>query len=240
MLVKNVSAELDRIKKEFPDLKVLQAPITIQRRWGKTTSAMLVDTENIFLELLEIEEGSPYDPRGKKAPEFHDVQWLHFMVNCVNYDATLKFYQSFGLKHDDGVNFRPEVGFYPTREYYARQMDEGFGFDWDGLEGCGFLRKDDDVSGMHLELMKYKPGSLKDPSREPTWGQKGICRYCFRVPDYAASLAKQKEMGTKMYIEDQRGCLEWGDTQWFFFGDLDGNILTQEQWFPCRFWGEKD
>lgn len=53
------------------------------------------------------------------------------------------------------------------------------------------------------------------------------------------------------------GALSWGDSQWFFFGDVDGNILTlygvqlvsnwplvlivvyREQWYPQRYWGER-
>jgi len=52
--------------------------------------------------------------------------------------------------------------------------------------------------GCHLE-------GLRDPSSEPTWPQKGIARYCYRVPDYAGALKKQKARGTKIYVEDQRG-----------------------------------
>jgi hypothetical protein len=46
---------------------------------------------------------------------------------------------------------------------------------------------------------------MSDPDDKPTWQQKGICRYCFRVENYAAGLAKQKVQGARIYVEDQRG-----------------------------------
>ncbi|KIX08845.1 uncharacterized protein Z518_03502 [Rhinocladiella mackenziei CBS 650.93] len=238
MLVGDVKAEVSRIKKSFPQINFLYDSITIKRKWGKTTTALFIDTEDILVELVEIEKGSRYDPAKIRVPEFNDMQWLHFMLNCSNYDKTMEFYQSFGMYHDSAVDFRPEVGFHPFgKAHYAKQWIDAFNFKQDDLTGVGFLRSDRDPSGMHLELMKYNLESMTTPDDKPTWQQKGICRYCFRVEDYAAGLAKQRARGTRIYVADQRG---WGDTQWFFCGDVDGNMLTQEQWFPQRYWGEKN
>ncbi|KIX09041.1 uncharacterized protein Z518_00119 [Rhinocladiella mackenziei CBS 650.93] len=239
MLVRDVAHEVALIRKGFPNIRFLHDPMTIRRSWGVTTTALFIDPEGGFVELIEIENGSPYDPSKVKAPNFDDVQWLHFMYNCTNYKVTKKFYESFGMTHDAGVNFRPRSGYYPTYEGYSQLMEDAFGLDQETLLETGFLRNEDDVSNMHLELMDYTAGSLKDPDNKPTWAQKGIARYCFKVPDYAGALAHQKARGTKIYVEDQRACLMWGNTQWFFFGDMDGNLLTQEQWYPTRCWGEK-
>jgi hypothetical protein len=51
-----------------------------------------------------------------------------------------------------------------------------------------------------------------------------------KSPDYAEGVRMvklwQRGLGIKIYVEDQRGSLNWGDSQWIFFGDVDGNILT--------------
>ncbi|KAH6967582.1 hypothetical protein BKA56DRAFT_678749 [Ilyonectria sp. MPI-CAGE-AT-0026] len=236
--------ELARIRADFPQIRVLHEPLRIRRGWGCTTSVLLLDPESVFLELISIENaiGSPFDLQNVKAPVYDEKQWLHFMLNCSNFEQTKSFYTSFGLVHDAGVDFRPSVGFHPlTFDGFNQQMNDAFGFDMKNSLDVAFLRPEDDrISGMHLELISHVPSSLKNPDDDPTWSQKGISRYCFRVKDYEASLQHQKARGSKIYIEDQRGCLEWGDTQWCFTGDPDANILTQEQWFPCRYWGERD
>ncbi|KAJ9144521.1 hypothetical protein NKR23_g5883 [Pleurostoma richardsiae] len=241
LLVADVAVEVARIKRDYPHVRVLHDPITINRGWGKTTSALLLDPEQVFLELITIDKGSPYDPVNVRAPPFGEKQWLHFMLNCSKFEETVQFYKSFGFEHDVGVDFRPKAGFEPKGfAYFVKQMDDAFGYKMGNGTGVAFLRTESDISGMHLELTGHKPGSLKDPDDKPTWPQKGIARFCYRVDDYAACLAHQVARGSKIYVDDQRGCLEWGDTQWCFTGDTDGNIMTQEQWFPCRYWGEKD
>ncbi|KIW99578.1 uncharacterized protein Z518_11317 [Rhinocladiella mackenziei CBS 650.93] len=241
MLVEDVNAEVQRVKKDFPDIKFLYDKLTINRRWGKTTTALFVDREDIQVELIEIEKGSQYDLGRVQLPAYEDTQWLHFMLNCSNYDKSMEFYQSFGMAHDSAVDFRPGVGFHPFgKAHYAKQWKEAYDLAQDDLTGVGFLRSDRDPSGMHLELMDWRPGSLLTPSDRPVWHQKGICRYCFRVKDHAESLKEQQLRGTRIYVADQRGCLGWGDTIWFDCGDVDGNVLTKEQWFPQRAWGEKN
>jgi len=206
LLVDDVPRELERIRKEFPSIKILREPHTIRRKWGKTTTALFIDTEDIQVEVISLEKGSAYDLKKIIVPRFNDMQWLHFMLNCTNYDESMKFYQSFGMYHDSAVDFRPNVGFHPKgQEHYAQQWRDAFNFEQKDLTGVGFLRSDRDPSGMHLELMKYNLEAMTDPDDKPTWQQKGICRYCFRVEDYAASLEEQRARGARIYVEDQRG-----------------------------------
>ncbi|KAF5010400.1 hypothetical protein FDECE_3452 [Fusarium decemcellulare] len=241
LLVTDIHSELQRLRQGFPDVKVVQEPITIQRRWGKTTSVLLKDPEDSWLELVEIQKGSPFDPAIARPPPPTARTWLHSMFNCQNYAQVSKLYSSFGMSHDHGVGFRPDVGFHPFGfEAFLKQMKDAFNYDVSDVEGIqvGFLRAETDCSQNHIELMGY-PFPLEKPGPQPTWGQRGIARYCIKTKDYAGALAKAKADGHKIYIEDQRGCLNWGDSQWFFFGDSDGNIVTLEEWFPQREWGER-
>ncbi|KIX06642.1 uncharacterized protein Z518_04618 [Rhinocladiella mackenziei CBS 650.93] len=167
MLVEDVGAEVSRIKQEFPEIKFLYESMTVKRRWGKTSTALFVDTEGIPVELVAIEKGSQYDVAKVQVPDFDDMQWLHFMLNCTNYDKSMEFYQSFGMYHDSAVDFRPGVGFHPFgKAYYAKQWMDAFNFKQDDLTGVGFLRSDRDPSGMHLELMKYNL-AMEEPSSIP-------------------------------------------------------------------------
>lgn len=162
MLVEDVAGEVERIKKDFPNIKFLREPHTINRKWGKTTTALFIDTEDIQVELIELEKGSQYDLKKIHIPEFDETQWLHFMLNCVNYDKSMEFYESFGMEHDAWVDFRPGVGFHPFgQEYYAKQWIDAFDFKQSDLTGVGFLRSPRDPSGMHLELMKYNLGEFR-------------------------------------------------------------------------------
>ncbi|RSL53960.1 hypothetical protein CEP53_007592 [Fusarium sp. AF-6] len=111
MLVGDASAELACVRSQFPGVRILHDPIRIQRRWGVTTSVLLLDPESVFLELISIEHApdSPYNPLNVKKPAFEEKKWLHFMVSCSNFDETEPFYKSFGMEHDAGVDFRPGV-----------------------------------------------------------------------------------------------------------------------------------
>ncbi|GME37612.1 hypothetical protein FDECE_3452 [Neofusicoccum parvum] len=242
MLVKDVAAELERIKAGWPHLRIHHGPLSIRRKWGATTSALLEDPEGVFLELLEISSPSPFDAERVQAPGGRDRTWLHFMHNCADFHATRPFYEAFGMAHDRGVDFRPNTGFHPWGvEHFTKQMADAFGFEM-APEDAGevaFLRAESDCSQMHLELLNITKG-LQVPGPRPTWLQNGISRYCIKTKDYAGALRQAKEKGTKIYIEDQRGCLNWGDSQWFFFADVDGNIVTLEEWFPHREWGERE
>ncbi|KAF9886958.1 hypothetical protein FE257_010699 [Aspergillus nanangensis] len=235
----DVHAELNRLRRDFPDTRILQEPIPIDYKWGRTMSALVQDPEGTWVELVSI-ENNPLVAQAK-APSPGDRSFLHFMLNCLNFEETSAWYTAFGMTHDGGVDFRPEVGFNQGYDYFMDQMKVYRHWDTNMWQDCHFLRGERDPSHMHLELLKYNDNGahLKDPGLHPTWYQKGIARYCIKTPDYASALADAKKRGYKIYIDEQRGCLVWGDSQWFYFGDVDGNILTLEQWFPHRYWGER-
>lgn len=239
-LVESVEKELARVEKEFPELKVLERSMAVSRRWGMTTTALIVDPEDVFFELIEI--GPPYGSKHleRDVPTYTDRSFLHFMLNCSNFKQTSKFYRSFGYTHDHGVDFRPDVGFHPhSYDYFTEQMKNGVGLDMNKSVDVDFLWNERDPSHAHVELCDYQKGYLKDPGPVPTWPQKGIARYCIKTPGVSDALEKAKKDGHRIYIDDQRGCLNWGDSQWFYFADVDGNIVTLEEWFPHRAWGEK-
>jgi hypothetical protein len=159
ILVEDLDKEVARIKKEFPKIQFLADKLTVNRRWGLTNTALFIDTEDVQVELVEIQKGSAYDRRRIQKPRFDDMQWIHFMLNCANYKQSMEFYQSFGLSHDKQVDFREGVGFHPFgKEHYAKQWRDIYDLEQDHLTGVGFLRHDRDPTGMHLELMDWNPG----------------------------------------------------------------------------------
>jgi len=239
-LFDDVEKELARIEKDFPQTKVLMEPTRVKRRWGTTTHCLLIDPEDLWVELISI-EGNPQE-KIARPPKPHERSFLHFQVNCMHFQETSKFYRAFGMEHDHGVDYRPDVGFPDGIEYMAKQMKEAFNFIIeDKILGVEFLRGTRDPSLNHLELLECIDNGrlLKDPGLDPTWPQKGIVRYCHKTPDYAKAVDEVKRRGNRVYVEDMRGCLNWGDTIWIFFGDEDGNILTLEEWKPHRYWGER-
>ncbi|KAG9942092.1 hypothetical protein KCU85_g9363, partial [Aureobasidium melanogenum] len=232
LLVDDVKKELERIEHQFPGTKVLQKPLSIKRKWGNTVSALLLDPESNFLEIISV-EGDAFDEKKAVPPGPKDRSFLHFQINALyKYEEMGTFYRGFNMYHDHGVDYRPEVGFPQGYQHFVDQMKEAFDFrpPSDELKRVDFLRTDRDCSNMHLEILETIPENNKDPGLDPTWSQKGIVRYCMKTPDYDEAVRTvklwQKIAGTKIYVEDQRGCLNWGDTQWIFFGDIDGNILT--------------
>ena len=283
LLVPDVSAEVARIKKDFPGVAILHEGITIHRAFGSTMSALLKDPEGAHLELLSIAPGSPYDPSKVRSPEYDEKQWLHFMYMCSNYGETKAFYESFGFEHDPGVDFRPNVGFHPWGfDYFADQMKTGLGFEMGLTKNVGFLRSKS-AGVMHIELIDVPSGSKwyiahcdtyfgvsqanghKMVLRTPTTSQSGLrraspgiaselvtTRRASSTRERAAPRSLSKTNAVRPISNNQRltkvadqilhttGCLEWGDTQWCFTGDPDDNILCQEQWFPCRYWGEAE
>lgn len=126
-----------------------------------------MDPESVFLELISIEkdQGHPFDTDKVVKPAFEAKQWLHFMLNCSHFQKTEAFYKSFGMEHDAGVDFRPNVGFHPlTFDGFNEQMKAVFGFDMNNSLNVAFLRpKKDHVSGMHLELVGHVPGNSRPP-----------------------------------------------------------------------------
>ncbi|OAG35201.1 hypothetical protein AYO21_10599 [Fonsecaea monophora] len=226
-LLDDVDKELERIRRDFPQTPILSDVLTIERKWGTTRSALVKDPEGNFLELVSV-AGGRFDEQKMKPAPWDQKTWLHFQMNCQYWGKTRRFYRGFGMEHDYGTDFRGEkIGFPFGWDYYEKQMNEGCDFKVDPDTRNDFLRNARDVSGMHLELLEGIPGREKPPGVPPTWSQLGIMRYCWRVPDYYKAVADIKKLGKKIYVEDQRGCLVWGDTQWIFYGDCDGNFLCQ-------------
>jgi hypothetical protein len=107
------------------------------------------------------------------------------------------------------------------------------------MDGVNFLRLGDDPSEMHLEIMGWKDGGLQDPTSDPVWHQRGVMRYCFKTRNLAALLNDLEHRGVQIFLKDAQASLNWGDSEWFFFADPDGNILTFEEWFPAGRWGQR-
>ncbi|KAH4089119.1 hypothetical protein HBH70_026520 [Parastagonospora nodorum] len=232
LLCDDVERELKRIKHQFPGTPVLQKPIRINRKWGPTISALIRDPEDNFVEILSI-DGDAFDEKKVVPPGSNDKGFLHFQLNAGHkFEQLGTFYRGFEMYHDHGVDYRPRVGFPQGYQHFLDQMKDAFNFEppKDDLKRVDFLRNDRDCSHMHLEILETIPEKNKDPGLDPTWSQKGIVRYCIKSPDYSESVRTiklwQKIASTKIYVEDQRGCLNWGDSQWIFYGDIDGNILT--------------
>ncbi|KAK5022705.1 hypothetical protein LTR13_011431 [Exophiala sideris] len=97
LLFDDAEVELLRLLKGFPETKVLHKAIRIQRRWGETTSILVQDPEGTFVELISIKENPLIARAVPPAP--HQRSFLHFMLNCLNFPATSKWYRSFGGFH---------------------------------------------------------------------------------------------------------------------------------------------
>ncbi|KAH6988299.1 hypothetical protein BKA56DRAFT_477951 [Ilyonectria sp. MPI-CAGE-AT-0026] len=231
LLFDDAEAELKRLLKDYPDTEVLHEAITIPRKWGETTTILVKDPEGTFVELLSI-KNNPLIAKAV-APLPHQRSFIHFMLNCLDFSKTTKWYQSFGMTHDEGVDFRnlpPDHQFNNGtggKDHFMAQM-QAFSHSENMWTDCHFLRGERDPSHMHLELLEYNDSGkfLKDPGLDPTWYQKGIARYCMKTPSFLDAQRTVNERGYKIYIDEQRGALSWGDSQWFFFGDVDGNVLT--------------
>ena len=243
-LFDDVEKELARIRRDFPETKILHEPYTVKRRWGTTTHALLIDPEDLWVELISIDAGSKNKFQAlARPPKPHERSLLHFQVNCSNFEKTMKFYKAFGLTHDTGVDERSsEAAFPDTFDVFKKQMYDAFNFVIeDKILGVGFLRNERDPSFNHLELLETIDNGrlLKDPGLDPTWPQKGIVRYCHKTPDYAKALDEMQKLGCPIYVPNQKMGLNWGDTVWFFFGDRDGNLLCLEEWKHARYFGSR-
>jgi hypothetical protein len=160
-LVESVATELERIKKDFPKIEILHEPVSVDRVWGKTTSALMLDPYGVFFEIVEIDREGCFFSVSKHAPSPHEKAWLHFMLNSDNVEEQLPFYKSFDLVHDSRVDFREGIGFEPYGlEQFAREHYDSMGMKIEDSTGTNFLRNTKDPSEMHLELLEYKPGEV--------------------------------------------------------------------------------
>lgn len=103
-LLDDVVKEVQRIRKEYPETPILSDPITIERKWGTTTSILLKDPEGNFLELVSV-AGGEYDEKKMKKPSWDAKTWLHFQMNCANWGKTRRFYRAFGTSSLHKVNW---------------------------------------------------------------------------------------------------------------------------------------
>lgn len=94
-LVDDVDYELKRLAKDFPETSILSDTMTIERKWGATTSALVKDPEGNFLELVSV-AGGRFDEKKMKPAPFESKSWLHFHINCEKWSKTRRFYRGFG------------------------------------------------------------------------------------------------------------------------------------------------
>ncbi|OAL47376.1 hypothetical protein IQ07DRAFT_646328 [Pyrenochaeta sp. DS3sAY3a] len=241
-LVKSVDTELARIKKDFPKVKILHNPIAVQRGWGKTTSALMIDPYGVFFEIVEVDAGGSFFSTGNAIPPPTEKAWLHFMLCSDDVKEQLPFYKSFGLFHDNRVDFREGIGFYPyDLDKFAKEHKDSMGMLMEDSKECFFLWDGKDPSTMHLELLEYKPDTLQDPSlsANPNWQQRGIVRFCFRTPTKEKDLERSRRCGHKILIPHNTICVGWGDSEYYYFADTDGNLLTSEEWHHWGYFGAK-
>lgn len=165
-MVRSIETELKRIKQDFPKIKILHDPLSINRRWGRTTYALLVDPDGVFFELVEIAQSGPYFSRDLKAPPPTEKSWLHYMLNTEDTQDSPNFYKSFGLVHDDRVDFRPNIGFHPYgQEKFAKEHKDAFAMEMNNTGHCDLFRNLNDPSNMHLELLQYDKGEVTRTQR---------------------------------------------------------------------------
>jgi predicted enzyme related to lactoylglutathione lyase len=235
LIVADVVAELDRVR-AAGGMVVAEVKETV-RLLGSTRSAFVEDPDRNLVELFEAHPGSAWDLTGCSVFGA-DRTFLHFELNTENLDAVSEFYAGFGFAHNSLNDVRPNATYDPPsgEDPYITEWGTSL---MDNMAGVRFLRLPDDPSEMHLEVMGWKPGSLHDPSQNPIWAQRGVMRYCFKTGDLDGTLADMRRRGVRIFMADQKAGLAWGDSEWFYFGDPDRNIMTFEQWFPTGHWGER-
>ena len=191
-LVSSITAEIARIKKDFPKIEILHEPVSVERKWGKTTSALMLDPYGVFFEIVEIDPQGSFFSSSKQAPPPQEKCWLHFMLNSDNAVEQLPFYQSFNLVHDSRVDFRDGIGFEPYGlEKFAREHFDSMGMRIEDSRGTNFLRNVKDPSEMHLELLEYKPGGMGRSAREEDGPADRSRRHVERSRLYAPVAAKR-------------------------------------------------
>ena len=233
LLVDDVAAEVERLHADGTEIVV--KPTVTQRLQGPTCSAFVRDPDDNLLELIEAAPGAAWD--NSRCSVFGaDRTWLHVELNTAKYDELSEFYEGFGFAHNSLNDVRP------GHQYEAPEVDP-FVTAWgqelmSHMDGVQFYRLPDDPSEMHLEVMGWKSG-LADPTDTPVWQQRGVMRYCFKAKNIAHALEDMRRKGTKIFMEIEKAPIMWGDSEWFFFGDPEHNILTFEEWFPQGHWGER-
>jgi hypothetical protein len=256
LLVDDVDDELERLRASG-SLHQVTEPETIQRRWGKTRAAIATDPEGNFCELVSIEYGPVFAAEALAAPGVpkHFVpnwdqggrlalgaekSWLHFEMNVLGdaFSEMVDFYGGFGFEDDPGAQPREGTkGF--DLEALAPQYLEAYGFDmFATAAGSVFMgRLPRDPSNAHLEIWPWK--ELGEPGPIPSFIHRGIVRFCFTVKDLPALEADLRHRGVPIHMTPQWGELAWGDSNWIYFADPDGNLLCYEEIHPPRTLGSR-
>lgn len=239
LLVADLDAEVHRLVDDGASICVDAAATA--RLSGSTRSSYVVDPEGNVVELLECSPGRGW---GFAACTVVGAQatFLHLQLNTYHYEATSEFYAGFGFVPDPLSEGRPNVDYRelidmskpnPYIEAFGRPLNNKV------TNNVSLLQLAGDHSQMHLEIMGWNDGNLVIPGSEPTFHQLGIMRYCFKTIGHRDLLAELKRRGVRVLVENQLGAYKWGDSEWFYFADPDGNILCFEEWFPPGRWGEK-
>jgi predicted enzyme related to lactoylglutathione lyase len=237
LLVDDLDAELRRLGSAGH--AVAAGPSKTIRECGSSTSAFITDPDGNSVELIQVDYDRGWGYAGCSVAGAERT-FLHFELNTENHDRVSDFYAGFGFTHNPLNNLRPDYS--PAFEAGAPDpYVEAFGQTLNGkMSGVNFYRLPNDHSQMHLEVMGWLTGTLQDPAEIPTFHQRGVMRYCFKVRGLDSALAEAKRRGIRIYQEQQRCGLGWGDSEWFYFADPDGNVLCFEEWHPAYHWGERD
>ena len=240
LLVDEVQPELERLSKEGATVRA-EAAVT-HRLSGPTLSAFVEDPDGNLVELFESAPAPGWD-HSRCSVVGARTTFLHLQLNTYDFERLAAFYSGFGFAPDPlsegrpGIDYRRLIdmtGPNPYIEAFGRPLNNKV------TSGVKLFRLPDDHSQMHLEIMGWRPGNLDPPGPEPAFHQLGIMRYCFKTIDHLRALAELKRSGVQVHLENQRGAYGWGDSEWFYFGDPDGNILCFEEWFPAGHWGERE
>jgi predicted enzyme related to lactoylglutathione lyase len=216
---------------------ILSPPTATIRNLGQTRSAFVLDSDSNIVELVEPSYEAGWDTSTCSVVGA-DRTFLHMQLNTENLEALSAFYASFGFQHDSGVDPRPgSVPYETDGDPYLKAFGVSFK---QNRHGVSFFRLPGETSDMHLEVMGWKPGALLDPTDVPTFHQRGVMRYCFKVRELDKILAEQKRRGAKILQEGQGAPLNWGDSEWFFTADPDGNVLCFEEWHGRGYRGARN
>ena len=239
LLVPDLDAELRRLIDDREMVCVDAA--TTARVSGPTRSAYVEDPDGNVVELLERSPGRGWDYSSCTVAGAQTT-FLHLQLNTYNYGAMAQFYAGFGFVPDPLSEGRPNVDYRqlidmtrpnPYVEIFGQPLNNKV------TNSVSLFQLAADHSDMHLEIMGWNDGNLVAPGLDPTFHQLGIMRYCFKTVGHREVLAELRRRGVHVLIENQLGAYKWGDSEWFYFADPDGNILCFEEWFPAGHWGEK-
>jgi catechol 2,3-dioxygenase-like lactoylglutathione lyase family enzyme len=239
LLIDDLDLEIQRLHSEGAPLH--GDPVATVRLLGRTRSAYTQDPDGNLIELLEATPEPGWNHANCSvvgAPR----TFLHFQLNTYNIDLVSGFYAGFGFEHNVLSDPRPNADYRQVIDMSGPDPYlQAFGQPLSDKEtnGLRFVRLPPDHSEMHLEIMGWVQDKLVIPGSSPTFHQRGVMRYCFKTRSLQEALADLKRRGVHIYQENQLGAFMWGDAEWFFFSDPDGNVVCFEELFPMGHWGEQ-